>query len=151
MDAASPPGMPTPPSEDGAAYSHLPAGQRLYHMLLEMTSEQIVRAQLALGPDDTEEYPVLAELWTDVDELADSMLDEDSGDPVATDFRNRWRGLDDRHGAPSDRNWELTTGESRERARVIKRFMLRAGPLSLRRREVESSRSFWSAAALEFR
>jgi hypothetical protein len=137
--------------DDSAAYSHLPAGQRLYHLLLEMTAEQILRAQLALEPGDTEEYPVLAELWTDVDELADSMLDEDPEDPVATDYRARWKALDDSHGDPSSRSWELTAAESRVRARTIKRFMLRAGPLSLRRREGQSSRDYWSDDAREFR
>jgi hypothetical protein len=137
--------------DDYAAYSHLPAGQRLYHLLLDMTTEQVVRAQLAFDPNDTEGYPVLAELWTDVDEIAESMLDEDPGDPVAADYRGRWKALDDAHGDPSYRNWELTAGESRERARVIKRFMLRAGPLSLRRRKGDSSRDYWSADALEFR
>jgi hypothetical protein len=137
--------------DDSAAYSHLPAGQRLYHLLLEMTAEQILRAQLALDSDDTEEYPVLAELWTDVDELADSMLDEDPEDPVATDYRARWKALDNTHGDPSSRSWELTPAESRVRARTIKRFMLRAGPLSLRRREGESSRDYWSDDAREFR
>ena len=150
MAAGSPPTLGEDP-DDYSAYSHLPAGQRLYHLLLDMTTEQVVRAQLAFDPNDAEGYPVLAELWTDVDEIAESMLDEDLQDPVAADYRARWKALDDAYGAPSLRNWELTPGESRERARAIKRFMLRAGPLSLRRREVESSRSFWSAAALEFR
>lgn len=150
MAAPTPGGTPGGP-DDSAAYSHLPAGQRLYHLLLEMTAEQILRAQLALDPDDTEEYPVLAELWTDVDEIAESMLDEDSGDPVALDYRAHWKELDRLHGNPSARNWELTPGESRERARAIKRFMLRAGPLSLRRRQGESSRDYWSEDALEFR
>ena len=79
------------------------------------------------------------------------MLDEDLQDPVAADYRARWKALDDAYGGPSSRNWELTAGESRERARVIKRFMLRAGPLSLRRRKGESSRDYWSDDAREFR
>ena len=149
--AAGPPGTLGGDPDDHSAYSHLPAGQRLYHLLLDMTTEQVVRAQLAFDPNDTEGYPVLAELWTDVDEIAESMLDEDPGDPVASDYRARWKALDDAYGGPSSRNWELTPGESRERARVIKRFMLRAGPLSLRRRKGESSRDYWSDDAREFR
>ena len=149
--ATGPPATLGGDPDDYSAYSHLPAGQRLYHLLLDMTTEQVVRAQLAFDPNDTEGYPVLAELWTDVDEIADSMLDEDLQDPVAADYRARWKALDDAYGAPSLRNWELTPGESRERARVIKRFMLRAGPLSLRRRKGDSSRDYWSDDAREFR
>ena len=135
---------------DSSAYAHLPSGQRLYHLLLAMTEEQVIRAQLAFYPDGTEEYPVLAELWTDIDELAEVMLDEDPTDPVATDYRKRWAQYDAVYGAPWGRDWQLTVLESRERARLIKRFMLRAGPLSLRRREGDSTRDYWTPEALEY-
>jgi hypothetical protein len=143
--------LPAPPEDDDAAFAHLPSGQRLYGLLLSMTDEQVFNASISSYARATRGYPVLAELFSDVDELASSLLDEDGEDPVAVDFRRRWARLDQAFGDPAACHWRFTVDEGRERARVIKRFMLRAGPLSLRRRKGETSSEFWTEAALEYR
>lgn len=140
---------PTSP-DDASAYSHLPASQRLYRLLLAATDEQIVNAHEHTGLRSQGLYPILAELWTDIDEIADSMLFTDPDDPVAKDYRDRWKALDGFYGSPDEQNWRLRVPEARERLRLIKRLMLRAGPLSLRRRQVDSPTHYWSKEALEY-
>lgn len=142
--------LPTPVDDEDAAFAHLPSGQRLYGLLLSMTDEQVLNASVSSYARATRGYPVLAELFSDVDELASSLLDEDAGDPVATDFRKRWASLDRAYGDPAERHWHFTVDEGRERSRVVKRFMLRAGPLSLRRRPMASANDYWTKAALEY-
>lgn len=143
--------LPTLVDEEDAAFAHLPSGQRLYGLLLSMTDEQVLNASISSYARATRGYPVLAELFSDVDELASSMLDEDPEDPVAVDFRRRWTRLDRELADPAGRHWRLTVDEGRERARVLKRFLLRAGPLSLRRSKGVSSNDYWTEIALEYR
>jgi hypothetical protein len=143
--------LPPIDPDDPSAYAHLPSGQRLYGLLLSMTDEQVLNASLSSYARATRGYPILADLFSDVDELASSMLDEDPTDSIPRDFRSRWGRLDEYYGDPADRHWRFTVDEGRERARVIKRFMLRAGPLSLRRRKTESVNEYWTDAALEYR
>ncbi len=140
---------------DPSAFSHLPSGQRLYHLVLAMSEEQILQSHEREGfwPDPHPErahYPIMAELWSDVDEIADALLEEDPTDAVALDYRKRWSAYDAAYRDPRDRTWWMLPTEARERARIIKRFLLRAGPLSLRRREGDSSRDYWTKEALEY-
>ncbi len=132
---------------DASAYAHLPSGQRLYHLLLDMVEEQV---RLSNRTTVAQHYAVLAELWSDIDEIAALMLQEDPEDEAADDYRKGWAALNGEHGDPREARWTLDSSEARERSRVIKRFMLRAGPLSLRRRKGDSSKDYWSQEALEF-
>jgi len=137
---------------DAAAYAHLPSGKRLYGLLLSMTEEQVVNSWHEGGSwSSNAHYPILAELWNDIDEIASAMLDEDPHDPVASDYRTKWAELDRLMGSSAGaRSWQMKPDEARERSRLIKRFMLRAGPLSLRRRQGDSSKDYWAKEALEF-
>lgn len=132
---------------DASEYSHLPSGQRLYHLLLRMSDEQVVNSSRVGVPMH---YPVLAELWSDVDELATLMLEEDPADASATDYREGWAALGAQYRDPRKENWTMRPDEARERSRVVKRFLLRAGPLSLRRKKGESSKDYWTQEALEY-
>ena len=142
-------------SADASAFSHLPSGQRLYHLVLAMGDEQIIKSHEKEGfwPDPSPEqahYPIMAELWSDVDEIADALLEEDPKDAVALDYRERWAAYDAECRDPRARSWWMPPTEARERARIIKRFLLRAGPLSLRRRQGDSSKDYWRKEALEY-
>ncbi len=132
---------------DASQFAHLPSGQRLYHLVLAMSDEQIRNGQV---PTLDMPCPALAEVWSDVDELSLLMLEEDPEDSAATDYRQKWNELNVAWRDPGRRNWKMTAAEGRARSRVIKRFLLRAGPLSLRRRKGDSSRDYWTQEALEF-
>ena len=131
---------------DQSEYAHLPSGQRLYHLLLAMSDEQVVHGELLTLPMH---YSVLGELWSDVEELSLLMLEQDPGDPTAADYRTKWAEIDASYGDPRRRGWRMPPTEGRERSRVIKRFLLRAGLLSLRRRQGDSSRDYWAKEAME--
>ena len=142
-------------SGDAGEFGHVPSLQRLYHLLLQADDEQVYQSVQKEGswpnPHPRQaHYPVMAALFADCDELCDLLLEDDPEDATARDYRKRWAALNAGFGEPASRQWWMLPSESRDRSRVLKRFLLRAGPLSLRRKRADDSEGYWSKEALDY-
>ena len=148
--------MTTEEGPSDPALAHLPSAKALYDLTLLVREEQIVEARRREGRwenpgNEKAYYPALAELFSDVDEIADMLGEESPSNAAVRDYRVRWAELDRSWETPEERQWWMTPVESRARWRLLKRFLIRVGLLSPRRAETDESEAYWDRAAREYR